>query len=138
MPIEGLGAARAVARRFVVNDVPKHIEETARDVAEFMLEKAIDLSPIQSGRFAASWRITYGTTAPSAAPKGQRSASAAKSEARAASMLAVKSIKFGKSFVLENATPYAPFVEYGSPTTEARYILRRVAMSVGGKFGKIS
>ena len=103
----------------------------------YALEKAVEYSPIISGRFAASWRITNHNTPSSAAGKGQWDRAGALAEAEAASLPVISKISFGSKFSIENSVKYAQFVEYGSPHTEAHYITRRVAQSIGGKFGKI-
>ena len=127
----------AVLRSFINQRVPSRVQATSREIARFALQKALELSPYDSGRFGASWRITLGDSSGQPAAPGKRSASAARTEAISASSGVISSIKFGQSWSLSNSVPYAEYVEYGSPTTTPRYITRRVAQSIGGKFGRI-
>lgn len=137
MPIDGIVQAKKVSRDFVTKVVPSKIKATAEGVAMYALEKAVELSPIMSGRFAASWRITTPNSGAGPAGRGHWDRAGAMAEAEGASLPAISRIMYGSKFTLENATPYAQFIEYGSPHTEAHYITRRVAQAIGGKFGKI-
>lgn len=137
MAIESRSAIKAL-RTFVNKEVPSKVVATTKQIAEHSLKAAIAMSPYNTGQFMASWRITIGTSPTSEfAAKGKRSEGAAAAEAMSASAVSISAIKFGQQFTLSNAAPHAQYVEYGSPTTQARYITRRVAMSVGGKYGKI-
>lgn len=135
MPINMSGVK--VLKNFVNRELPSKIEATAREIATFALERAVDISPFASGQFAASWRISVGEPTNEYAMKGQRTPGGARSEALAASTPALKQIKLGTQFSISNAAPHAEYVEYGAPTIVAHYITRRVASAVGGKFGKI-
>lgn len=125
-------------REFVNTGLPTKIQAKTNEIAWYALNKAIDISPVASGQFAASWRISLDPNAGGYAPEGQRSHTGARVEANAVSMPVIARLKFGQKFYLTNTVPHAQYVEYGSPTTEARYITRRVAQAVGGKFGRIN
>lgn len=136
MPIDSLAGMRTL-RSFVNKEVPSRVVATSREIAKFALEKAIQLSPIETGRFMASWRVTLSPALTTPASPGSRSASSAAAEALSQSDSALRSLKFGQPFFIVNDVPYSPYVEYGTPKVEPHYITRRVAMSIGGKFGRI-
>lgn len=126
-----------VLRAFVNNTLPTRIQAKTNEIAWYALNKAVEISPFDTGWFAASWRVSLDPTAV-AAPRGERTLTTAKVEANAASLPVIASLKFGQRFYITNGAPHAEYVELGSPTTSASYVTRRVAMAVGGKFGRIT
>lgn len=134
--------ALGVLRSFIVNEVPSKIEATARDIAEYAIEKATELSPFDTGQFMASWRVGLSedaATNPDNFVKGRRSSEyEAATESVDGSRAAIASVRFGQTFYVGNAAPYAVFVEYGSAQVPAHMITQRVAQSIGAVYGRIS
>lgn len=139
MGFDNKDEALGILREFVNNQVPSRITAEARDIAEFAVEKATELSPFDTGRFMASWRVSLTQDVGEPAAPGRRSDEyEAATEAVNASRAAVAQISFGKPFYLGNNVPYGVYVEYGGPTAPAHYITQRVAQSIGAVYGKIS
>lgn len=132
------GQSRQVLKSFATDTVPKYAERRIRSAAVFALRTAMFLSPYRTGQFVASWRVSNGEKDNSYAYEGQRSdKSSASSEALMDSLSAIESFKIGDTLVLSNSVPHAGFVEYGSPTTPARYITKRVKLAVRMLYGGV-
>lgn len=128
------GRSRTVMTSFATTTVTKFAERRVREAAVHAISHAIRLSPYASGQFIASWRLNIGSKDPTHAPPGQRSRDSAAGEAIASSINAISNFKLGQTIVLSNSVRHAQFVEYGSPTTEPRYITKRVKASVRMRF----
>lgn len=137
MPLRGKDEAIKVMRSFVNNTIPNKVKATAQQIATFGLEKALQLSPYVSGRFMSSWRVSVGEVSREYEFDKQASEESAAANARSQSAAAISQISMGVTFYISNASPHAEYVEYGSPTTVPRYITRRVAQAIGGKYGRI-
>jgi len=132
--LKGKSNAKAVMLDFVNNKVPKKAAQNTRNLAWNALRKAIELSPFYSGQFIASWRLAVGSQDTGYAEKGQRPGrGAAAAEAR--SQVGV-GFKLGERIILSNSVPHAKYVEYGSKTTQARYIIPRVKAYLKATYGK--
>lgn len=132
------GKSRQVLKEFSTKDVPEFAERRVKEAALFALRTSIQLSPYQTGMFVASWRLSEGTKDSSYARPGQRSdKESAASESVIASISAIENFKIGHTIILSNSSPHAGFVEYGSPTTQARYITKRVKAAVRMRFGGV-
>lgn len=132
------GSSRQVLKNFATKDVPEFAERRVKEAAIYALRMAIQLSPFDTGMFVASWRLSNQTKDNSYAERGQRSdKESAASESVVASITAIEGFKIGHTIVLSNSVPHAGFIEYGSPTTPARYITKRVKASVRMRFGGI-
>jgi hypothetical protein len=132
------GNSRQVLKSFSTKEVPEFAEKRIKEAAVHALRMAIQLSPYQTGMFVASWRLSTGTKDSSYASPGQRSdKESAAGESVLSSISAIEGFKLGHTIVLSNSVPHAGFVEYGSPTTPARYITKRVKASVRMRFGGI-
>lgn len=132
------GRSREVLKEFGTKEVPAFAERRVKEAAVYALSMAIRLSPFQSGMFVASWRLGIGGKDSSYANVGQRvSKESAASESLVGSLSAINGFKIGHTIVLSNSVPHAGFVEYGSPTTQPRYITKRVKASVRMRFGGV-
>lgn len=127
--------ALMVLRAFINKDVPTKVQATTAEIAAFAFQKAIDLTPFVTGRMMSSWRVTQGAS--SNDYSSEKWGSAGDAAAAAISSSPTTSFTLGEPIYISNAAPHATYIEFGSPTTEAHYITRRVAQSVGGKFGRI-
>lgn len=137
MPIRNKEREMGVLRDFANKQAPSRVKATTKEIALFALEKAIDLSPFDTGQFMASWRISLSGPDPEFSESGKRSLSSARAEPFVTALPTIASLQLGTVFTISNAVPHAEFVEFGSPTSQPHYIVRRVTMAVGGKFGRI-
>lgn len=137
MAIKNLDSQLRALRSWTQTIIPSRIEATTREIASYALEKAMVYSPYDTGRFLASWRVSLSSELGQGSEPGRRSEGNATSESRAMSEAVIRTLKFGQTWYLGNAAPYATYVEYGGEYHPGYQITARVAQSVGGKFGRI-
>jgi len=106
--------------------IDKAINSEKGELAVKVWEKAVDLSPVFSGRYRASWQISIGglsftfnntSSQPNSVP------------APTAPSFTVAGRAMDKVFVT-NGAPYGHFVEYGSPTNPAHHVAHRAVGAV--------
>lgn len=128
------GRSRQILIEFPSKTVKEAAEVRVRAIAIHGLQTAYRLSPYRTGAFIASWRLGVNVADPTYAEPGQRGREIAVAESLTQAIGVLNSFKLGQNIILSNSVPYAGFVEYGSPTTQPRYIGKRIKASITMKF----
>jgi hypothetical protein len=123
------------------NKLNETVQNTLLQAGKF----AVYASPVDTGTFAASWNIANNTPDPKITP-GWNPRNSKKTDflpgGRATGLVpsfvdtrlrnSAASLQAGGVAYLTNNTPHAPYVESGSKTTEAQYIVRRIQSALRG------
>lgn len=108
-----------------ISDLNKFIDKTlSKEKAELAIRvwgKAVDLSPVYSGSYRASWQISIGALS----FKYNNSGSERNSVPRpTVPSITLAGKAFDKVFVT-NGAPYSYLVEFGGPSNPAHHVARR-------------
>lgn len=109
-----------------------------RKAALDLLQSCIAHSPVDTGRFRASWRISVGSIDTSIAPevlgqKAQKMNSPSEALGQATQLmtaLSAESLKTGSPIFISNSMPYALALEYGASRQAQAGIVRLAILEV--------
>lgn len=107
---------------------PKQLEEIAeteiKEIAGTIFRTAVKLSPVYSGAFRASWRVSFN------APREDVTAGRPPpNPIRGASFRWPSGFKLGDMVIISNNQPYAELIEYAAWSNQAPYGVLRLAIA---------
>lgn len=105
-------------------DLEDLAEAEVRDVAGAIFRAAVKLSPVYTGAFRASWRVSL-NEARTDVTNGRNPAN----PIRGAAFRWPKGFKLGDTVVISNNQPYAELIEYWGWSKQAPYGVLRVAVA---------
>jgi len=106
----GLEGSFAAQLQAFADMVQQDADEVFQIVATEVGQSVIDLTPVDTGRALSNWNA--GINSPDDVYRETEDPLDSKTSARLASEF--KSLKFGDTAFITNATPHVPFLEYGS------------------------
>jgi len=105
-------------------DLSEIAEEGIKEIAGDIFRAAVKLSPVYSGAFRASWRISFnGTREDVTNGRGPLN------PIRGASFRWPSGFKLGDMVVISNNQPYAELIEYAAWSSQAPYGVLRLAIA---------
>jgi hypothetical protein len=113
--------------------VPESYSKLLREVALSMINKLVDKSPVDTGRFRCSW-VAGVNRADNSIPIFTSDTGGESSKARVLAALA--NLKFGDSLYISNNLAYALMLEYGWSGQAPNGVAEISVMEVEAEFGK--
>lgn len=99
------------------------VTERAERITQKLVDGFIELSPVDSGNFRASWNVSEGYPEYVVVTEGMRG------EAISAPVFTVKAKTLFPVFYITNGQPYAEALEYGWSKTQAPYGMVRMTIA---------
>lgn len=105
-------------------DLEEIAEEEFKQIAGNIFRAAVKLSPVYSGAFRASWRISFNMPRLDVT-KG----TGPQNPIRGAAFRWPSGFKLGDTIIISNNQPYAEFIEYAGWSNQAPYGVLRLAIA---------
>lgn len=97
--------------RRALRDLRRKMDRHYRETAEYAVERTLSLTPVESGRLAASWRAARNREPDSRYDPLADASDVPASHRR--NLRVARSLRVGDSFTLASVTPYSMKAEYG-------------------------
>jgi len=107
-----------------MSDLEDLAEKEVKEIAGRVFRAAVKLSPVYTGAFRASWRVSF-NVAREDVTEGRNAAN----PIRGASFRWPQGFKLGDTVIISNAQPYAELLEYGW-SDQAPYGILRLAAAM--------
>jgi hypothetical protein len=105
-------------------DLEELAEESVKQYIGEIFRSAVKLSPVYSGAFRASWRVSYNEVRTDVTPgRGPDD------PVRGAAFRWPSGFKLGYTVYVSNAQPYADLIEYGGWSNQAPFGVLRLAIA---------
>lgn len=91
-----------------LEDLEEIAEEQVKEIAGDIFRACVKLSPVESGEYSASWRVSFNVARTDTTPGGTKGF-----PVRGASFRWPSGFKLGDEVIISNNVPYAELIEHG-------------------------